>query len=404
MSEEYREKVRRGVLDEANFVRLTLKGKHPGQDVPWRKVVVRPVLLKAGRHLQFSYFDEKKDITKNHRGTEAEEKLDEVLALPFSHIHLESSEGDLQVQVTRDGKAIFHRGKPASKTQQPDLLHDRRKALPLPPGKPDAFLQAVGIMNKQGQVVPSMADKLHQINEFLKLLEHTGELKQLGATKPTNILDCGSGSSYLSFAVYHYLNDVLGIPSRLVGIDSNAELIDKSNANASQLGFSDICFFTSAIRDYTPEPGSEPNIVLALHACDTATDDALAQGIKWGAKLILAVPCCHHHLHAQMQKVEPFGPVMREGILKKRLADILTDTFRSLALRICGYRTDVVEFVSSEHTDRNLMIRAVRSADKGPEDVLREYTALKEFWHVVPYIEALLAGEHLWPDAAKTIL
>lgn len=386
MPESYRETMKESVLDEATFVRLTLKGKQPKQEVPYRRIVVRPVLIKGERHLQFSYFTEKQDVTKNYRDTPAEEKLDEALALPYSLLQLETTQENLEVQITKGGKPIFHRTKQAEDKRLPDLSHDHSKAIPLPAGKPDAFLQRLGIMDQQGRVLPSMQDKFSQINEFLKLMEHTGELQKL--TSPVNILDCGSGSSYLSFAVYHYLNNVLGIPSTLTGIDVNEDLIEKSNAQGAELGYSDICFRRSAIIDYKPDP--KPDIILALHACDTATDEAIAQGILNDALLILCVPCCHHDLHEQIRTISPFKPVLQQGILKKRLADILTDTFRTLALRIMGYKADVVEFVSSEHTDRNLMIRAVKSTRQGSVEALREYNALKEFWGVVPYVEKLL--------------
>ena len=193
-----------------------------------------------------------------------------------------------------------------------------------------------------------MQGKFAQINEFLKLLEHTGELDSFEKT-PVNILDCGSGSSYLSFAVYHYLNDVRKIPARLVGIDVKEELIQKSNAHGAKVGFEHICFEKSAIIDYKPE--TPPDIVLALHACDTATDEAIAQGILNGSRLILCVPCCRHDLNEQItlqrsnpsagsgQAVATFQPVLHHGILKQRMADILTDAFRALILRIMGYKT-----------------------------------------------------------------
>jgi hypothetical protein len=391
MDTDYKAKIREGVFDDEKFVRLTLKGVAPSAGVPWRRIVVRPVMLKGGRHLQFSYYDERRDITKNYRREEAEEKLNEALVIPFASLHLLTTAEDTLVQVTPKGKAIVHRKDPPPEASAPDLSHDRSKALPLPPDRPDRFLQTLGIMNSQGAVVPRMAGKLQQINEFLKLMEHTGELERI-ETRPVNILDCGSGSSYLSFAVYHYLNNVLKIPARLVGIDTNQGLVDKSNANVEEMGFGDMCFETSAISNYKPEV--PPDIVLALHACDTATDDALALGVRYGARLILSVPCCHHDLHTQLEAKEPFEPVMREGILKKRLGDILTDTFRALALRAIGYRTDVVEFVSTEHTDRNLMIRAAKREDRGDANARRDYDALKEFWAVTPYIEKAL-GE-LW--------
>ena len=392
MEDGYKLKIREATLDEDRFARLTLKGVAKGADIPWRRIVVRPVMLKGGQHLQFAYFDERRDTTKNYKGEEAKQKLNEALALPFTLLHLLTTDEELLVQIAPNGKTIIHRKSvqnPLSKTK--NLSHDRSKVLPLPPGKPDRFLQTLGIINSQGTVKPSMAGKLGQINEFLKLMEHTGELDRI-ESRPINILDCGCGSSYLSFATYHYLNEVKGVPARLAGIDVDEALIKKSNASSKELGFGDICFMRASIAGY--EPDVKPDIVLALHACDTATDDALALGVKQGARLILSVPCCHHELHAQLKAKEPFEPVMREGILQKRLADILTDTFRALALRAMGYKTDVVEFISQEHTDRNLMIRAIKRDRGSDQHALQEYEALKEYWGVTPYIERALGA--LW--------
>jgi len=395
MTQDYRESIKELVLNEETFLRLMLKGQLRGQEISWRRVVVRPVLIKHKRHLQFSYFDAKQDITKNYRGKEAEEKLAEVLTLPFSSIAVQSTIEDVHVQISKDGKAIFSRSKPAKTVEQPNLSHDARKKLLLPADRPDTFLQAIGIMNEQGKVLASMQDKFAQINEFLKLLEHTGELAHF-EKRPVHVLDCGCGSAYLSFATYHYLNDVKGIPVQLTGVDTNGQLIEKSNLHSRELGFEQVCFEKAAIIDY--EPVVPPDIVLALHTCDTATDEALVQGIVSQAHLILCVPCCHHELHEQMRAVAAFRSVWQHGILKKRMADIVTDALRAQVLRLMGYKTDVVEFVSSEHTDRNLMIRAVRRAKAGDERMMEEYRELKEFWGVVPYLERLLREKGCWPS------
>ena len=385
-SNDYKTLARRVTLDEEVFVRLTMKGEIRGALLPWRQVIVRPVRIKNERYLQFSYFTQKQDITKNYRGSEAVEKLDELLALPFHAMTLQSTVETVHVQITRQGKATIRREQ-AETQQAPNLAHDQDKHLALPANRPDAFLQATGIMDEQGRVRPSMQAKFTQINEFLKLLEHTGELEHLERA-PAHILDCGCGSAYLSFAVYHYLNDLRHIPAQLDGIDVNETLMRKDNAQSERLGYTGACFHTTAIRDYTSPVA--PDIVLALHACDTATDDALWQGIHHDARLILAAPCCHHHLHEQLHAVTPFAPVFHDGILKKRLADILTDTFRALILRIMGYKTDVVEFVAPEHTDKNLLIRAVKRSSPGNPTIIQEYRELKAFWGVTPYLETLL--------------
>jgi SAM-dependent methyltransferase len=386
MTEEYLDQITEGVLDEETFLRLTLAGPVRGQASPWRKVVVRPVLVRNRRQLQFSYFDARQDTTKNHEGPVAAEQLAEILSIPFSSVHLQATTGDLRVQRTKSGKVQLHREKPSLGTA-PELAHNTAKNLPLPAGKPDPFLQRIGIMNQQGVVSPPMQGKFSQINAFLTLLEHTGELERFG-DGPVEILDCGCGSSYLSLATYHYLNNIRDIPARLTGIDTNQRLIEKSNQHGDALGFDRICFQTTAIADFVPE--TRPDIVIALHACNTATDDALAQGVLNQAQLIMCAPCCHHELHEQLHAVPPFGPVFQHGILRQRMGDLLTDTFRALILRICGYKTDVVEFVSPEHTDRNLMIRAVRQPAIPTRHAAREYQELKAFWGVTPYLERLL--------------
>ncbi|MGH2355082.1 MAG: class I SAM-dependent methyltransferase [Chloroflexota bacterium] len=402
MDEPIKQQIRDLVLDEPTFVRLTLNGRLHGEDGAWRRIVVRPVQLQGQRHLQFSYFDAKRDITKNYAGRAAEAQLATVLSLPCRSLSVQSKAQTLNVQITKRGKAVVHHGPVRPDERPPDLGHNRRKDLPLPADRPDPVLQALGIMNRQGQVKPGMQGKFTQVNEFLKLLEHTGALETLGDERERrngrlNIVDCASGSSYLSFATYHYLHDVRGIPTSLAGVDVNEALVEKSNALARGLGFPDVRFHTSSIIEYQPE--SPPDIVLALHACDTATDEAIARGISWGARLILCVPCCHHHLNEQLGSVEPFGPVVRHGILKQRLADILTDAFRALVLRLAGYETDVVEFVSTEHSGRNLLIRAVKRSAHGGAKLAQEYDALKRFWGVTPYLETLLGPDFI-PGAA----
>lgn len=388
MNSDYKEQIKYIVLDEEQFVRLTMKGRIREPLLSWRQVVVRPVLIKNERYLQFSSFTQKQDITKNYRGSEASAKLDELLALPFHAIAAQSLRETLQVQFSKQGKPVVHRtSASAAAPHAANLSHDQRKNLLLPADRPDAFLQATGIMDAQGKVRPTMQAKFTQINEFLKLLEHTDELQRFETT-PVQILDCGCGSAYLAFAVYHYLNAVRHIPARLIGVDVNDTLIEKDNQQSAQLDFSEACFQKSAIIDYTPE--TPPDIVLALHACDTATDEAIFQGIKAESRLILAAPCCHHHLHEQLYAVAPFTPIFQDGILKKRLADMLTDTFRALILRIMGYKTDVVEFIAAEHTDKNLMIRAVRRLSPGNPEYIQEYLALKNYWAVTPYLETLL--------------
>jgi hypothetical protein len=386
----YHPRIKKAILDENSFISASFSGRHNG-DSAWVRVTLRPVLIKNQRHLQFSYFDQRKDISKNYTGDEAAEKVDELLAMGFSNIHVHTTQGDFQVQITKKGKTILHEHK-ANSHAAPDLTHDRRKQLPLPADQPDAYLQAVGIMTADGRIKADMQHKFHQINEFLKLMSHTDEFQRLTtAEKPLYVVDCGCGNAYLTFAVYHYLNHVLGVPARLTGIDVNESLLASHAEGVAQLGWDKLEFVPSTIIDFQPD--TQPDIVLALHACDTATDEALAQAIVWESRLIFSAPCCHHHLQAQLERQSapaPFEPVLHHNILKERLGDILTDSLRALILRIMGYKTDIGEFVSTEHTAKNLLIRASRTAPVGERRFIEEYRALKSFWNVTPYLETLL--------------
>lgn len=373
--------------NEETFLRLTWKARDTGgAAAPWRSVVVRPVQIRGGRHLQFSHFDERTNVVKNWRGAEAKAQLAALLELPFTSVQVQSTTGDVVAQQTRRGRLILHRTAAPADRPGPSLEHNRPKAAALPVDRPDPFLQGLGIMDAEGHIRPSMQDKFHQINEFLKLLTHAADLRQL--PRPVRILDCGCGSALLTMAIHHYCNDVLQIPALLHGVDANATLMAKCAARAQELGLPGVDFETAAIADY--QPAQPPHIVIALHACDTATDEAIAQGILWEARLILCAPCCHHQLHRHLKGVTPFEAVWHHGILRQRLGDILTDTFRALALRIMGYTAEVIEFVSTEHTDRNLLIRAVKRGEPGEARSVREYQALKAFWGVTPAIERLL--------------
>jgi SAM-dependent methyltransferase len=385
----YRERVRSAILDQEGFVQAVFSG---GKGVPWKRVLVRPVLLQGRRHLQVSHFDEKKDITKNYAGPAAAAKVDELLALPFRNIHVQSQDAGLQVQITKKGKAIIGRHKGGAATW---LTHDRPKEQPLPAGRPDPFLQAIGIMTAEGKVRAQMRRKFGQINEFLRLILESGGLDQV-KDEPLRMVDCGCGSAHLTFAAYHYLNHVLGRPARMVGVDVNQELLARQAALAERLGWDGLSFEGSRILDY--QPAERPSMVLALHACDTATDEALAQAVRWGSPLIYAAPCCHHHLQAQMAGEglpAAFRPVLRHGILKERLGDLLTDGLRAALLQAAGYRADVVEFVGTEHTARNLIIRAVKAEGVQTRAAWEEYRALTEYWGVRSYLEELLPRDVL---------
>ena len=390
---DYRDMLRASVLESATFLRLTMSGKRQGRDLQWHKAVIRPVLVQGQPRMQFSWFDGRRDISENCADPYLEQRLDEALALPFRQFHLQATSGDLYVRVTRKNKPLINRT-PPSLSGRPLIFHDRVKGHVLPRGTPDILLHALGIMDASGRVRPPAQGKFRQVNEFLRIVSQVVDEADR-SERPLEIVDFGCGRAYLTFAAYHYLHHIQGRPVRVIGIDRDPELVTKCDGLRDELGWADLSFRTAAISDLVLE--RPPDLVLSLHACNTATDEALAQGILQDSRIILAAPCCQHELRPQL-RAPLFQPVLRHGVLKQRTAEILTDALRALTLRIMGYRTSVVEFVDPEHTARNLLIRAQRGVPAGDPDLVREYRELRDFWQVTPTLEGLLGstfGQHV---------
>lgn len=390
IEQDYKKLVQDMILDREIFVRAVFSGGQKRASLEWVKVVVRAVEIKGIIHLQFSYFDEKKDITKNYSFEDAAAIVDEVLALPFRNIFVENTTGSLQVNISKKGKVLVNEAKSAASAHIADLSHDRQKSRLLTAENAEPFLKAVGIMTNDGRIRADMQKKFKQINEFLRLLDETDSFNDFKG-KPVRIVDFGCGNAYLTFAIYYYLHDILSLDAHVVGVDIKADLIERHQEKVKALGWDQLTFRAGKISDFQSEV--RPDVVLALHACDTATDDALAQGIRWNSKLIVCAPCCQHELQEQMSHIPmptQLLPIFQHGILFERMGDILTDTFRATILRIMGYRTDVTQFVPIEHTAKNLMIRAVKTSPAGNARWIEEYRNLKAFWKVTPYLERLL--------------
>ncbi len=388
MTTDYEFVVNQSILDRDAFLQATFTGQQKGAATADIKVIVRPLIIKSIYHLQFEFHRTNNVIHKNYQDAEISENIAELLKRSFKNIYIKTKLRDIQIQITKKGKALI-REHQALGQQQIALSHDRRKAKLIDATEHPDYLKAIGFMTQDGVIKASMQGKFKQVNEFLKNIDRV-ELQQL--TQPIHVVDCGCGNAQLTFSTYYYLNYVLNLPTQLTGIDINTQCTSKHAATASGLGWDRIKFEVKRISEF--QPATPPQIVLALHACDTATDDAIAQAIKWDSKLIFSVPCCHHNLQAQLDRVPTpvlFEPVCQHGILKERLADILTDTLRSLLLNIMGYKVSVVEFISSEHTAKNIMIRAVKSptlADR--QQAIDRYQNLKQYWQIQPYLEKLL--------------
>lgn len=394
MRENYEKLIQDRILAQGYFARAIFSGYQRGLPPNWIKVVVRPVEIKGTYYLQFSYFDEHKDITKNYSEADAVARVDELLDSPFRNIYLKTTESSLQIRRTKKGKILVSETKSPVLPTRVNLDHDRMKIKLLTSNDAFPFLRAVGIATMDGKIKADMQRKYRQINEFLRLVDETDAFRDF-AGKSIHVVDFGCGNAYLTFAIYFYLANILKLNASVIGVDIKNDLLEQNREKAKTLCWDNLTFQVGSIADFQPEV--IPDIVVALHACDTATDDALAQGIRWGSKLIVTAPCCQHELQEQLSHIPiptPFLAISHYGILKERFGDILTDTFRAAILRIVGYRTDVTQFVSIEHTAKNLMIRSVKTLSPGNSRWIDEYRTLKDFWCVTPYLERVLGNKY----------
>ncbi|MGH3371766.1 MAG: class I SAM-dependent methyltransferase, partial [Nocardioidaceae bacterium] len=345
------------VLDDRVLVRAVASGRQKGQSPRWRRVEMRYVDLKAGRHLQVTAYDDTQAHTSNHAvGEAAKGALDDLLDEPFGNWHVDTTTETHQVRVTKKLEAMVHTTpraeEPATADADGARRHDRVKPRLLP--EDDPALVAVGISDEQGRVKPSRQAKYRQVEEFVRTLGpalddglSSGRLRAPTTEDPLRVVDLGCGNAYLTFAAHSYLTRVRGLPVRMVGVDVKEQSRRHNTELADRIGAADSLRFVQAdIGSVSLE--ESPDVVLALHACDTATDDALARAVLWGAPLVLAAPCCHHDVAAQLRRTPtpaPYSLLTRHGILRERFADTLTDALRAGVLRLLGYRVDVIEFV-----------------------------------------------------------
>jgi SAM-dependent methyltransferase len=384
--------LRADVLDENRLIRAVAAGRRRGERPDYRRAELRWVDLRGGRRLQVVRYDDRQAFTSNIEPEHASATLQELLDQPYGNWHVETTEGTTQLRVTKNGEAQVHRSAPP--VGGPVRPHDRAKERLLEPSDP--VLRAVGISDTQGRIKPSRMDKYRQVEEFLRALEPVlGYAREAAGVGPVRVVDLGCGNAYLTFAAYRWLTDHHGLEVQLVGVDVKAQARRRNTELAAQLGWArSVRFVEGTIGD--ADVGAAPDLVFALHACDTATDDALARAVRWQAPVVLAAPCCHHDVQRQLASgaaPSPYGPLNRHGILRERFADVLTDAVRAELLRLLGYRVEVVEFVESKHTPRNTLLRAVRTG--APPDPARaaEYVELIAQWGIQPALQARLGAE-----------
>ncbi|KGA18475.1 hypothetical protein GM50_8475 [freshwater metagenome] len=378
-----------GYLEEpANIARIVLTGRRRNMQTSTQRIDIRPVIIKEVLHFQVSTSDGKAVTTKNY--LPADLPIAMYLNAGYSNVLIEALHESFSLQISKKDEPLISI-KPGA--AQIDLSHDRKKARLLDPA--DQFLLEVGITDVHGKVKPSKMDKYMQVEEFLRLLTPTlnqgieaGHLSKPTVDKPLTIVDLGCGHAYLTFAAHQFLK-AQGMNIKVVGIDIRTASRDRNNEIARKLGITDSIEFLA--EEISETSLKKADFAIALHACDTATDDAIAWALRSDATMLMIAPCCHHDIQSQLtDSPEPWSLITRYGIMRERLADLLTDAFRMQLLKVRGFRVEAIEFVGGEHTPRNLMIRAVKTNSPVDPIEIARYEEMTSIWKVKPALARLI--------------
>ena len=327
------------------------------------KVRIRPVILKNEIEYQVSEFVGRKVLHSNHSAADVKKKIIDYMTEDFKQAQINMTDAAATI-LSSKSKTLTCKYKKAGQLKvQRDLSHNRTKKYIIQEGKPVAFMIDLGVMGQDGKIIRTRYDKFRQINRFLEYIEDI--LPKLDKERELTIIDFGCGKSYLTFAMYYYLKELKGYNIRIIGLDLKADVIEHCNELRTRYGYDKLDFYVGDIATY--KDVDKVDMVVTLHACDTATDYALAKAVKWGAEVILSVPCCQHEANRTI-KSDILSPVMDYGILKERMAAIVTDAARAKLLTANGYDTQILEFIDMEHTPKNLLIRAVKSSKEDISD------------------------------------
>ena len=376
----------KSVLDKSfniDFVSAVLS--NPREKDGTVKVKIRPVMKQDRLLFQCEEYRNNQAFHLNLEAEATSEYVENQMKV-FKQMQMETRQFRYQVLVSKKGKMTIQKRLQTAEVKEVNYSHNRAKHYILEEGKTVPFLRDLGVMTKTGEIVRTKFDKFRQINRFLEFIEDI--LPQLPKDREVTILDFGCGKSYLTFAMYYYLHELNGYDIRIIRLDLKTDVIEACNQLAKKYGYKKLKFLEGNIADYTGS--DEVDMVVTLHACDTATDFALAKAVGWKAKVILSVPCCQHELNGQMAN-EVLAPLFSYGLIKERMAALVTDSLRAEYLKREGYDTQILEFIDMEHTPKNILIRAVDTGKRGDND--EAICACEKMLHVQPTLGKLLKGE-----------
>jgi len=368
------------VVNEETIINATFSGVRDRSVKTFNKVTIKKVIIQNEEKYQFEYFYDKNVEHKNLNSDETINEMKQLVESYSKQAFINTVESDYHILVNKKGIAKINQKAATRKFEE--VSHNKKKKYIISEGEPTPFLIELGIMTAQGQVIKAKYDKFKQINRYLELVSDC--IAYLDKNKTVRIIDFGCGKAYLTFALYDYLVVKMGYNVEIVGLDLKENVINFCSNLAKKLHFDDLRFEQGDIKGFNQL--GEIDMVISLHACNTATDDALSRAVDWGAKVILAVPCCQHELLKKIQN-NTMIPMMKYGIIKEKLASLITDSLRANVLEIMGYRTQVIEFIDMEHTPKNIMIRAFFEDTQNREKSVKQYKEFKDEWQISPYIE-----------------
>ena len=355
---------------------------NPRQKGGVTKGKIRPMLVKEQLVFQLETFQNNQAFHENLNTEEAEKRILEYME-QFKQLQIMTKTMNYTILISKKGKVTIQKKAVKGETKQINLTHNRSKKYILEEGIKVPFLYDLGVQTADGRIVKSRFDKFRQINRFLEFIEDI--LPQLAKDRDVTILDFGCGKSYLTFAMYYYLHELRGYDIRIIGLDLKKDVIQLCNSLSEKYRYEKLKFLEGNIADYTGV--EEVDMVVTLHACDTATDFALAKAVGWNAKVILSVPCCQHELNGQIQN-DVLAPILKYGLIKERMSALITDALRAEYLEREGYEAQILEFIDMEHTPKNILIRAVKSGKKAKnQEAIKK---CEEQLHVSPMLGRLL--------------
>ncbi|AHL32700.1 methyltransferase [Pseudomonas brassicacearum] len=376
-------------LEQNAFIKLVL-AKYVGDEADLQRLIIKQLTVKDQACLSFVYRYKTRDITKNFPLAEGVETIAALLPASFKNAHLLAVTDEAQLEYSKKGKSSLFKSKPQQLREVPSAEHNREKNRFLDLNRP--FLADLGVTNHEHELIPAMSRKWKQINKFIEVFSHALTSSPLALDKPVRVSDFGSGKGYLTFAIHDYLRNTLQAEGVVTGVELREDMVKLCNEAAARLEHPGLSFQHGDVRSVAP---SAVDVMIALHACDIATDYAIHMGIRSGASIIMCSPCCHKQIRLQIQSPALLKPMLQYGLHLGQQAEMVTDSLRALFLEACGYETKVFEFISLDHTNKNKMILAVKRAEPAdPTELLAKIQALKAFYHVTEHcLETLLRAD-----------